>query len=224
MNEERLEAYRSLIQELLNCNEGEEWELLQAHSELRDVGLQQMMLEVAEDLRTQGDSDNANFLMNIAGQLMGVHGNISDAQADFLSQVLKATADSSGDADVVYPLLAANTDKLDESLAELLRAWAITTLEKAKPTVTGISSQSPGKPVESMIALDCPNASFTPCLGYSGLFMLFHVSIGAIAALVVGGFIWLVSKKHLGKPQMTAPHELRAIILKKTNKCCTINY
>ena len=61
-------------------------------------------------------------------------------------------------------------------------------------TVTGISSQSPGKPVESMIALDCPKAGFTPCLSYSSLFMLFHIGVGAIAALVVGLIIWLGAK------------------------------
>ncbi|WP_293080206.1 CHAT domain-containing protein [Moorena sp. SIO3H5] len=50
--------------------------------------------------------------------------NTSDAQLDFLLQVLKATAESRSDQQVVYPLLAANTDKLDDRLAELLRAWA----------------------------------------------------------------------------------------------------
>ena len=58
-------------------------------------------------------------------------------------------------------------------------------------TVTGISSQSPGKPVESLIALDCPKDGFTPCLGYSGLFMLFHIGVGAIAAWI----LWVIIRK-----------------------------
>ena len=200
MNSERREAYRNLIDALLNCNEGEEWELLQAHQDLLDsdfiqvmgkiveelgekgdkqgvdflqnladqlispsayqdiiaqllncasedealqildanrdwvdAGLQQTMLEVAEDLRIRGDLDKSNFLMNIVEELMGVHGNTSDAQLDFLRQVLEATESSWDDKQVVYPLLETNTDKLDDRLAELLRAWAITTLEAAKP-------------------------------------------------------------------------------------------
>ncbi|NEO14058.1 CHAT domain-containing tetratricopeptide repeat protein [Moorena sp. SIO3E8] len=55
---------------------------------------------------------------------MAMADNTSDAQLDFLLQVLQATRDSEGDAQVLYPLLAANTDKLDDRLAELLRAWA----------------------------------------------------------------------------------------------------
>jgi hypothetical protein len=62
-------------------------------------------------------------------------------------------------------------------------------------TVTGISSQSPGKPVESIISLDCPKDGFTPCLGYSSLFMLFHIGVGAIAALILWLIMQLVSHK-----------------------------
>ncbi|WP_424100365.1 CHAT domain-containing protein [Moorena producens] len=63
---------------------------------------------------------------------MGVHRNTSDAQLYFLLQVLQTTADSEGDAQVVYPLLKANTDKLDDRLAELLRDWATTRLAEAE--------------------------------------------------------------------------------------------
>jgi hypothetical protein len=159
MNEERHQAYRNLIDALLNCKEGEEWNLLQAHQELLDsdfievmaqvaeelegkgdekgadflrnlsdalvsvavyqgiitqllncvsdeevwqildtnqdfvdAGLQQTMVEVAEDLRIQGDLEQSNFLMNLVEQLMGVDGNTSDAQLDFLMQVLNLTS------------------------------------------------------------------------------------------------------------------------------------
>ncbi|WP_392482750.1 tetratricopeptide repeat protein [Nostoc sp. C110] len=50
----------------------------------------------------------------------------------FLMEVLRATADSSGNAQVVYPLLANNTDKLDGVLAEILRRWGRNTLGEAK--------------------------------------------------------------------------------------------
>ena len=50
----------------------------------------------------------------------------SDLQAYllFLLQVLQATQESNGDAQVVYPLLAAKIDKINLFLAEILRGWA----------------------------------------------------------------------------------------------------
>ncbi|MEH2452707.1 MAG: hypothetical protein V7K20_15750 [Nostoc sp.] len=47
----------------------------------------------------------------------------------FLMEVLQATADSSGNSQVVYPLLAKNTDKLDGVLAEILRRWGTNRLD-----------------------------------------------------------------------------------------------
>ena len=127
-------VYQGIIEQLLNCASDEEaWQILDANRDWVDAGLQQTMLEVAEDLRTQGDLDNANFLMNLTEKLMEVDSNASDAQLNFLLQVLEATESSWGDAQVVYPLLKANTNKLDARLAELLRAWATTTLAEAKP-------------------------------------------------------------------------------------------
>ncbi|WP_424102108.1 hypothetical protein [Moorena producens] len=61
---------------------------------------------------------------------------------------------------------------------------------------SAISSQAAGKPVESIIAqlypkqsLDCPKAGVTPCLTYSVVFVLFHVGVRAIAALIVDRII-----------------------------------
>ncbi|NEO03513.1 MAG: hypothetical protein F6K50_51960, partial [Moorea sp. SIO3I7] len=59
--------------------------------------------------------------------------NTSDGQLDFLLQVLQATKNSRGDAHLVYPLLAANTDKINGRLAELLRDWATSKLAEVKP-------------------------------------------------------------------------------------------
>ncbi|WP_287313854.1 CHAT domain-containing tetratricopeptide repeat protein [Moorena sp. SIO1G6] len=58
--------------------------------------------------------------------------NTSDAQLDFLKQVLQATANSRGNKQVIYRLLAANTDKLNQKLAELLRVWATSKLAEAE--------------------------------------------------------------------------------------------
>ena len=57
------------------------------------------------------------------------------AQIYFLFQVLQATAESRGDKQVVYRLLKANTDKLDDRLAALWRDWATIVLAEAEADV-----------------------------------------------------------------------------------------
>ncbi|WP_287265096.1 CHAT domain-containing tetratricopeptide repeat protein [Moorena sp. SIO3A2] len=58
--------------------------------------------------------------------------NTSDSQVDFLLEVLQAIADSNGDQQVVEKLLEANIDKLNQTLAEKLRAWATSKLVEAE--------------------------------------------------------------------------------------------
>ncbi len=126
MNEERLETYRSLINQLLTCSSDEEFShslISLAYLNLADSRLTQTMLEMAEDFRIQGDLDKSNFLKNIVEELTGMHHSISEPQLDFFIQVLQATLESHGDRQKVYPLLSANIDKLDDRFAGLLRAW-----------------------------------------------------------------------------------------------------
>ena len=133
-SDERTQAYQNIIEQLLNCASNEEvGQILNANPDRVDTELTQTMLEVAENLKTQGDLDNANFLIKIAELVMEVlHGNTSDTQLNFLMQVLKTTA-VSGDAQKVNPLLSANINKLDDRLGELLRAVATSRLAEAKP-------------------------------------------------------------------------------------------
>ncbi|MEB3219274.1 MAG: hypothetical protein VKN72_23990 [Nostocales cyanobacterium 94392] len=58
----------------------------------------------------------------------------SDLQVylQFLGEILRATSESNGDAEVVYPLFAANTDKLDGIFADILRRWATKKFEEAE--------------------------------------------------------------------------------------------
>ncbi|NER97795.1 MAG: tetratricopeptide repeat protein, partial [Symploca sp. SIO1B1] len=51
----------------------------------------------------------------------------------FLQQVLLAILDSNGNPQVVYPLLQANLDKLDDGLTQIVEAWAKQTLAKVEP-------------------------------------------------------------------------------------------
>ena len=86
-------------------------------------------------------------------------------------------------------------DKKRENRRGLLIALVGTGL-----TVTGISTQSPGKLEQVIIkqikpnqSFNCPKAGLNPCLIYSGVYVVFHVGVGAIAASVLGLIIWLIS-------------------------------
>ncbi|MBD2456892.1 CHAT domain-containing protein [Nostoc sp. FACHB-87] len=135
MNEQRQQAYLNLIRILLDSPNGEEVEILAAHQDLLDAGLIQKMLEIASNLLSRGGLDQANRLMNIVGQQLGVYSELSLTATEkeyfnFLYQTLQATADSEGNPQVVYPLLAQNTDKLDGVFAEILRRWGTNRLRE----------------------------------------------------------------------------------------------
>ncbi|MFP4222425.1 MAG: tetratricopeptide repeat protein, partial [Phormidium sp.] len=72
MDEQRSQAYLSLIQELLTCASGEEAVRLRKHPELVDEGLVQVMQAFAEMMAEQGDG-NAGWLRNFAGKIAAVN-------------------------------------------------------------------------------------------------------------------------------------------------------
>ncbi|MBD6616604.1 CHAT domain-containing protein [Komarekiella sp. 'clone 1'] len=137
MNEQRLQTYYQLIESLLNCSNGEEREILAANTELLDAGFSQILAAVAENFAQQGEENTANWLRNLATYLTPETTPISpediETYGQFLQEILQATADSNGDAQVIYPLLAANTNKLNDIFAELLRRWATNILAEAEP-------------------------------------------------------------------------------------------
>ena len=139
MDEQRQQAYVKLIRNLLSCPDGEEPEILAAHQELLDAGLLEMVEAAAQMFSQEGDEDRANRLRNLARQL-GKALNLNpqpekrgeEGYFQFLVEVLEATAESEGDAQVIYPLLKENTDKLDGVFAEILQRRGIETLGEAE--------------------------------------------------------------------------------------------
>ena len=148
MDAQRQQAYQQLIQQLLSCLNGEEGAILAANTELLDVGFLQMVVGVAGMFSQEGEENTANWLLGLASQLseelnITLDGNtaasetsVNEANIDtylqFLLEVLQATEKSGGNSQVVYPLLKANTDKLNGTFAQLLRDWATNKLEDAK--------------------------------------------------------------------------------------------
>lgn len=70
MNEERLKAYQNLIYQLLNSSSGEEGKILQENSEFVDIGLCLTMKIIAETLAENGQAQNAEWLLQLSGELM----------------------------------------------------------------------------------------------------------------------------------------------------------
>ncbi|WP_228014452.1 tetratricopeptide repeat protein [Fortiea sp. LEGE XX443] len=137
MNEQRLQAYYQLIQTLLSCSSGEEPEILAANTELLDTGFVRVVAAVAENFSQQGEENTANWLRNLATQLTPKTPAITEEDIEiygqFIFTVLRTTAESKGNPQVIYPLLAANTDKLNPIFAEILQPWATNTLAEAEP-------------------------------------------------------------------------------------------
>ncbi|MBD2255382.1 hypothetical protein H6G14_29650, partial [Nostoc parmelioides FACHB-3921] len=146
MNEQRLQAYYQLIQNLLDCPSGEEPEILAANTELLDADFVQVVGLAAEHFAQQGEENRANWLRNLATYLTTPETHpITKADIEtyspFILEVLRATAESNGNPQVIYLLLAANTDKLNRIFAELLRRWATNTLAEAEQdTATSIAN------------------------------------------------------------------------------------
>ena len=69
MDEERLQAYLQLIQQLLNCESGEENKVLSNNWELVEPKLLEIIAELAEVLAEDGKSNEANFLINLLLEL-----------------------------------------------------------------------------------------------------------------------------------------------------------
>jgi len=69
MDEQRMNAYYQLIKKLLQCSNGEEVQILNAHSELLDPGFLQEIIELVKEFDDDGNQNAVNFLINLALQL-----------------------------------------------------------------------------------------------------------------------------------------------------------
>ena len=88
MDEQRIDAYDQLIEKLLQCPDGEQSQIVNAHSDLLDTRLLQRIIEVVIYLNDNDRKSISNFLTNLALQLGGWLG--SDRQP---TEIRKHTAD-----------------------------------------------------------------------------------------------------------------------------------
>jgi tetratricopeptide (TPR) repeat protein len=100
---------------------------------LSSIGIADLDLPISADVfsRLQAVAHSGNVAKLIINQLLKQLE--VKAYRDFLIEVLQATEESSADPQVVYPLLEANLDKLDDNFAQALRSWATAILLKLEP-------------------------------------------------------------------------------------------
>ncbi|MCT7957633.1 tetratricopeptide repeat protein, partial [Laspinema palackyanum] len=134
MDEQRVQAYLSVVQQLLTCPSGEEPQILNQSLELVDKGLVQVCELVAAQLQEQGEENQAAFLRNLAqqlGEFLGLEAaqpsqseTIPAEYEAFLQEALRLTRESDVNPSVVYPFLASQQAKLNEDLIALIPAFA----------------------------------------------------------------------------------------------------
>jgi CHAT domain-containing protein len=139
MNEQRLNAYLTLIQNLLACPSGEQPQILQDNQDLLDQDFLQVLFAKSSQLQEAGRQGEAEFLMNLAEQLSALPGktNSFEDYCNFLIEVLQVVSESGGNPEIVYPLFQENLNKLDKNLANILTSWAMAKFKKV-PLETGI--------------------------------------------------------------------------------------
>ncbi|WP_293121197.1 hypothetical protein [Moorena sp. SIO4G3] len=152
MDEQRLQEYLNLIDQLLTCSSGELVQILESNRELVDGVLLLVMELKAEELAADGNQNSANFLRSLGSQLLAVisetptsANSSSEDYLEFLMEVLPATAESNGDPTVVYPLLQANLDKLDDNFIDILEEWANAKLSELEPELAEPIAEFIGK-------------------------------------------------------------------------------
>jgi len=134
-NADRNSAYLQLIYALMNCPNGEEPQILDANSELLDLGFVLSCEAVAASLTEQGEENWANFLRNLASQVGELLGMREEEDSDnseggnpqeyicFILELLQAEQDSN-DVAVVYPILSQRQHLLNTRFSEILQQIA----------------------------------------------------------------------------------------------------
>ena len=133
MNEQRAQAYLSLINQLLSCNESDKIQILQKNVELLDEVLMRMMITLAQQFRETGRENEAQSLIIMAQQLgeaLGLFMNKMTTTANnyqdylnFLMEVLQKVEENPN-PQVIYPFLQQNLNQFTSEFAEILQKWA----------------------------------------------------------------------------------------------------
>ncbi|MGB3758849.1 MAG: tetratricopeptide repeat protein [Rivularia sp. (in: cyanobacteria)] len=138
---ERSSAYLELIERLMSCPRGTEAEILRNNQDLVDTQFVLTLGQVAGIMSEIGEQKASEFLQSIATPLAkGITNSLPAAKSsqnyiDFLAEVLRTISKTNGNAKVLYPLFAANLDKLNTYFAQVMQNWVKETIEKVQPAI-----------------------------------------------------------------------------------------
>ena len=123
MDDQRVQAYVGLIEQLLGYPQGQERDLLQANAELMDAGLLGAMEQYAAYLESQGNS-NAGWLRDFSRALVFriAAQKETDDTARFFLEILKLIEESNGNPQQVYPAWAQQQTRLNLELLAIIPA------------------------------------------------------------------------------------------------------
>ncbi len=147
---QRSEDYYRLIHHLLTCRDGEESKILMANPDLIDDGLIEAIKQVSSMMAQQGNQNFVDYLIHLAKEIPNTPffrsvttatdaSNSQSESANFLQipplldEIFKTIGESQGNLQVVYRLLQANRDKLNDNFLQQYHKWAISTLQNANP-------------------------------------------------------------------------------------------
>ncbi|MBZ8182018.1 MAG: hypothetical protein SAL07_24720 [Oscillatoria sp. PMC 1051.18] len=124
---QRLQAYQTLTQQLLDCPRGEELKLLEANRELIDPQFIAVTEEKAIELEEAGNTEQAQFLQAFAAQLKQAFAEVAqvvnregvESRAQAYLMLIDGMLQCSTGEDVAQ-LLSANPDLVDAGLVQMI--------------------------------------------------------------------------------------------------------
>ena len=142
MDNQRMQAYVELIEQLLGCPQGEDAMLLQTNGDLVDAGLLSMMGQYADWLESQGNR-KAGRLRQFSAQLSQVLGLEEDSQssqaqedaAAFAVKIVQLIVQTRSDRAQVYEFFRANVGQLDEALLRALPDLFTMLIQQIEPAM-----------------------------------------------------------------------------------------
>ncbi|MGK7932438.1 MAG: hypothetical protein AB4041_13535, partial [Microcystaceae cyanobacterium] len=140
--EERFELYYQLINQLLECPQEQEIELLQANSEFIDLGLLIAMNQAANYYAQNNNQNIAQYLQNMSAQLVQVMGfnSLEEMYQDYSNCLIEIllTVEQNPSPESVYPVFTKYLEQLNLNLCIILQRWT----DIAFPTLTTDQARS----------------------------------------------------------------------------------
>jgi CHAT domain-containing protein len=137
--QEEQHFYLELVKELLNCSEGEEWDLLAVKPYMVNEQLIEALLSVAvmfAQKDKQTSESTVGWLVGFAQDLAKQRNLdltseskkqllilMEELQSNFLMEVLQSISKNNSDVQIVYPLFEHHLEMLNDGLIRILEKW-----------------------------------------------------------------------------------------------------